>query len=104
MVEHVVVFYKEYFMHSDIPQEEVEVLYSYIIGSSGDRREGYIPNWMDYGAAGKAIKVPRRHLNSTDAQETEENKNYKINSPSSDNHSKVNFEQCFDSMQDFSDF
>ena len=102
MIEHMVVFYKEYLMHSDIPQEEVEVLYSYIIGSSSDRREGYIPNWMDYGASGTSIKVPRKHPKNE--EEDREDTKPSISSYSDLDHSKVKFEECFDSMQDFSDF
>ena len=105
MINHVVVFYKEYFMHSDIPHEEVELLYSYIIGSSSDRREGYIPNWIDYGASGKPIKVQRKHpkINGIDP-DCEEDKETTFTSCSAEESIKVWFDNCFDSIQEFSDF
>ena len=66
MISHVALFYKDYFMYSDLPQEEVEILHTYLIGSSRANSDKYLSNWMDHGASGKITKIKAVHNNESD--------------------------------------
>jgi hypothetical protein len=63
-VEKVVIFYKDYFLYGNIPQSEVEMIHTYLIGSYSDSRDGYIPTWMDYGLQGHTKKCLRKQIRS----------------------------------------
>ena len=74
-ISRMIVFYKEYFMYSDLPQEEVEILHTYLFGWSKPKHSKYISNWMDYGACGQTIKVkPFRKISNFSNENNEEEK------------------------------
>lgn len=56
-VSKVAVFFEEFFVYSDLPQDQVEVLHTYFFGTNYHRREGYKPNWTDAGQKGEMLRV-----------------------------------------------
>jgi hypothetical protein len=97
-----VVFYKEYFVYSDIPQEEVELIKSYVIGPFSEARDGYVENWMDYGMRGDTTKVLRKtgsHRPSFSQSDCEEEK-FNGEVPFAD----ADYERFFDDQERHSDF
>lgn len=74
-ISHVVAFYKDLHLYSDIPHEAVELLYTYVIGCQNEKIEGYVASWIDYGAKGHAVRVlkkPNVGLNKTITESGEE--------------------------------
>lgn len=102
-----VVFYKDYFLYSDIPQDQVEILHAYLIGSGSERRDGFVPTWMDYGMKGNAIKALRKRTskNPTTVTESdnEENKHDELHNGDLE-FTKINYEEYFDDITKFTDF
>ena len=102
-----VVFYKDYFLYSDIPQDQVEILHAYLIGSSNERRDGFVPTWMDYGIKGNAIRALRKRTskNHTTVTESdnEESKHDELYNGDLE-FTKINYEEYFDDITKFTDF
>lgn len=97
-----VVFYKEYFVYSDIPQEEVELLKSYLIGPFSEARDGYVESWMDYGMRGDSVKVLRKTGSHRPSFSQSSYEDEKLNGevPFAD----ADYEKYFDDQERHSDF
>ncbi|CAI2362839.1 unnamed protein product [Moneuplotes crassus] len=66
------VFYEEYFLYSDLPQGQVEILHKYLFSSNYTRRQGYEPNWTDSNQKGDKFKIPTCGANCCEDSDEEE--------------------------------
>lgn len=85
MIDWISVFYKDYQLYSDLPQESIEILHTYIVGTYSERRDGYVANWTDDDPLNDGLHIPsirvlRKHTSQhpsiADIEQTEE---YKAN-------------------------
>ena len=52
------VFFRDYHLYSDLPQESVEILHLYLVGAISYKRDGYQQNWMDDDPMNDGYKIP----------------------------------------------
>jgi len=102
-VPRLAIFYEEFYVYGNIPSDETEVLYTYLVGPLSERREGLVPNWVDTGLQGKITKVLRKKLKNSSSQLTESDLEEEKHRDLLE-HTDINYEEYVDDEEYYTDF
>jgi hypothetical protein len=97
-IDNLCVFYKEYFVYGNLPQETIEILHTYLIGPFSENRDGYVPNWMDSKVGGDPIKTVRKKIvkrstvvSESDLEEGKDNTQFDYDETAENSNKHTNF-------------
>ncbi|CAI2361143.1 unnamed protein product [Moneuplotes crassus] len=96
------IFYQEYYVYGNIPNEETEILHTYLIGPFSEIREGYVSNWMDAGLQGKTTRILRKKPKNSSSQATESD--FEEEKKEQLEHLDINYEEYSNEDDEYTDF